>query len=51
MAIRDFGNSLLANVRQRSDENKVEARRYAEKQGDKTFLQGLAVLAALLKIQ
>jgi hypothetical protein len=44
MAIRDFGNSLLANVRQRSDENKVEARRYAEKQGDKTFLQGLAVM-------
>jgi len=46
MAIRDFGNSLLADVRKRSDESKVEARRYAEKQENKNLLKGLAVMGA-----
>ena len=41
MAIRDFGNSLLADVRKRSDEKRDDARRYARKQSNRDVLRGL----------
>ena len=35
MAIRDFGTSLLANVRARKDAGQAEARKYARSQKNK----------------
>tara|TARA_R110000868_G_scaffold76401_1_gene219739 strand:- start:4991 stop:6514 length:1524 start_codon:yes stop_codon:yes gene_type:complete len=51
MAIRDFGNSLLADVRERADEQRDEARRYAKKQDKRNLLKGLGAMAggALIK--
>ena len=51
MAIRDFGNSLLADVRERADEQRDEARRYAKKQDKSNLLKGLGAMAggALIK--
>ena len=51
MAIRDFGNSLLANVRERADEQRDDARRYARKQDKSNLLKGLGAMAggALIK--
>ena len=45
MAIRDFGNSLLADVRKRSDEKRDEARKYARKQDKKNLYKGIAAMA------
>ena len=44
MAIRDFGNSLLANVRERADEQRDDARRYARKQSNRDVLRGLGAM-------
>lgn len=38
MAIRDFGTSLLSNVRERKDSQARDARKYAEKQQKKNLL-------------
>ena len=46
MAIRDFGTSLLANVRARKDAGQAEARKYADKQQNKTIFKTLALQAA-----
>jgi len=44
MAIRDFGNSLLADVRKRSDEQRDDARRYARKENNRDVLRGLGAM-------
>ena len=44
MAIRDFGNSLLADVRKRSDEQRDDARRYARKESNRDVLRGLGAM-------
>ena len=38
MAIRDFGTSLLSNVRERKDSQARDARKYAKKQQKKNLL-------------
>jgi hypothetical protein len=38
MAIRDFGESLLSNVRERKDSQARDARKYAKKQQKKDLL-------------
>ena len=47
MAIRDFGTSLLANVRQRKDAQARDARNRAKKQQRKDALQGLLFKGAM----
>jgi len=46
MAIRDFGTSFLANVRARKDAGQAEARKYADKQQNKTIFKTLGLQAA-----
>jgi len=47
MAIRDFGTSLLANVRERKDTQARNARNRAKKQQRKDALQGLLFKGAM----
>ena len=47
MAIRDFGTSLLANVRERKDSQARNARKRAKKEARKDALQGLLLKGAL----
>ena len=46
MAIEEFGQSLLSNVRQRQDEIREREVRRAEKQEDDSLVKGLGILAA-----
>ena len=47
MAIRDFGTSLLANVRERKDSQARNARKRAKKEARKDALQGLLLKGAV----
>ena len=47
MAIRDFGTSLLANVRERKDSQARNARKRAKKEARKDALQGLLLRGAV----
>lgn len=47
MAIRDFGTSLLANVRERKDSQARNARKRAKKEQRKDALQGLLLKGAI----
>jgi hypothetical protein len=47
MAIRDFGTSLLANVRERKDSQARNARKRAKKEARKDALQGLLLKGAI----
>lgn len=46
MAIRDFGTSLLGNVRARKDAGQAEARKYAKKQENKNIFKTFGLQAA-----
>ena len=56
MAIRDFGTSLLSNVRARKDAQLRDARKYARSQKKKDLIKGLLLppiasgLSELMKI-
>ena len=47
MAIRDFGTSLLGNVRARKDAGQAEARKYAESQKNKDTRKVILLLLFL----